>query len=154
MSTAAQRANTKVGGVTQPPRPAVGWAELVAVLVGGMLGTGLRLAIDLALPHQTDAFPWGTLALNVVGSFLLAVLVSTLWTNPGTPPWLKAGLGAGLLGAFTTFSAVMVSLVALTASGHWMLAAGYLVASVVLGLVAAALGLSVGRRNPIIGVDE
>jgi fluoride exporter len=120
-----------------------------------MVGTGLRLAIDVALPGEPDGFPWGTLLVNVAGSFLLGSLVSTLWTRPRTPSWIKAGLGAGLLGAFTTFSAVMVSLVALTTSGQWMLAAGYVIASVVLGLAAAALGLEAGRRpNTTIGVDE
>lgn len=119
-----------------------------------MLGTGLRLAIDLAFPAERDAFPWATLAVNVVGSFMLGALVSTLWIREGTPSWLKAGLGAGLLGAFTTFSAVMVSLVALAASGEWMPAVGYLVASVALGLAAAALGLRAGRPNPIIGAEE
>lgn len=119
-----------------------------------MLGTGLRLSIDLAFPHEPDGFPWATLALNVVGSFLLAVLVATVWSRPGTPSWLRAGLGAGVLGAFTTFSAVMVALVALTASGHWPIAVGYLTASVALGLAAATIGLMAGPRNPVIGVDE
>ena len=119
-----------------------------------MLGTGLRLAIELAFPHQQDGFPWAILAVNVAGSLLLGALVSTLWTRPGTPPWLKAGLGAGVLGAFTTFSAVMASLVAMAASGQWMLAVGYLAASLALGLTAAAGGLAIGRPNPVIGVDE
>lgn len=132
----------------------VGGRDVAAVLFGGMLGTGLRLMIDVAVPHDPTALPWPTLAVNVAGSFLLAVAVSTLWTHRGTPSWLRAGLGAGLLGAFTTFSAVMVSAVALSASGEWMLAAGYLGASAALGLVAAVLGLKLGRPNPTIGVDE
>lgn len=65
-----------VAGVTTTPRP--GWREFAAVVIGGMLGTALRLAIDLAFPHESAGFPWGTLAINVVGSFLLAALVSTL----------------------------------------------------------------------------
>lgn len=138
--------------MTTTSRP--GWRELTAVLVGGMLGTGARLAVDLTLPYSASGFPWGTLAINVAGSFLLGALVSTLWTRPTTPAWLKAGLGAGALGAFTTFSAVMVSAVALSSAGEWMLAVGYLVASVALGLAAATLGLRVSRQNLAIGVDE
>jgi CrcB protein len=145
---------SSVGGVTTPPRAAAGWPALAAVVVGGMLGTGLRLGIDLALPQAPDGFPWTTLLVNVAGSFALAVVVATVWTQPSTPSWLRAGLGAGLLGAFTTFSAVMVSLVALAAFGQWMLAVGYLVASAALGLGAAALGFKAGRPNPIIGADE
>jgi CrcB protein len=136
--------------VTTTQRP--GWRELAAVALGGVLGTGARLVIDIAF--GSAVVPWHTLAINVVGSFLLGALVSTLWVRATTPSWLKAGLGVGLLGAFTTFSAVMVSAVALSASGEWMLAVWYLVASVVLGLGAAFLGLRVGRSNATIGVDE
>jgi CrcB protein len=131
-----------------------GWRECAAVVLGGMLGTGLRLALDLALPHPVDGFPWSTLLINVIGSLLLGLLVGTVWRRPTSASWLKAGLGVGALGAFTTFSAVMVSAVAMSASGQWMLAAGYLVASVVLGIGAAALGLRAGRPGTAIGVDE
>jgi CrcB protein len=134
------------------PKPALEWRVLAAVMVGGMVGTGARVAIELVLP--SEGFPWGTLLVNVAGSVVLGLLVSTLWNRRSTPDWLKAGLGAGVLGAFTTFSAVMVSMVALGDSGQWMLAVGYLVASVVLGIGAAALGLRAGRPNPAIGVDE
>lgn len=119
-----------------------------------MLGTGLRLAIDSLLPHEAADFPWGTLLINVVGSLLLGLLVGAVWSRPGTPAWLRAGLGVGTLGAFTTFSAVMVSAVAMSASGQWMLAVGYLVASVILGVGAAALGLRFGRPGTMIEVDE
>jgi fluoride exporter len=119
-----------------------------------MLGTGLRLVVDLALPPAPDGFPWSTLLINVSGSFLLGMLVATLWSRPTTPDWLKAGVGAGVLGGFTTFSAVMASSVALAASGEWMLVGGYLLASVVLGIAAAAIGLRAGRPHPTIGVDE
>ena len=87
------------------------------MLVGGLVGTGLRLGIDALLPHADDAFPWSTLLINVVGSFALGVLVARVW--PTAPAWLRAGLGAGLLGSFTTFSAVAVSLVALADAGEW-----------------------------------
>lgn len=125
---------------------AIGWRDVAAVLLGGVLGTGIRLAIDLLLPHGADQFPLGTLLVNTAGSLALAVLIATLWTRPGMPYWLKAGFGTGLLGAFTTFSAVMVSLLELGQSGQWMLAVGYLLASLVLGLGAAIAGLRLGRR--------
>jgi CrcB protein len=118
--------------------------ELLAVLVGGMLGTGLRLLVDVLLPHDATGFPVGTLLVNVVGAFVLGLLVSLAW--PRVPAWLRAGLGAGFLGSFTTFSAVMVSLVAQADAGVWALAVGYLLASLVLGFAAAALGLRLGRR--------
>ncbi|MFZ2964381.1 MAG: CrcB family protein, partial [Rhodoglobus sp.] len=97
-----------------------------------------------------DAIPWSTLGINVLGSFLLGALVSVAWDR--TPAWLRAGLGPGLLGSFTTFSALAVSLVTLAGAGAWMPAAAYLVASIVLGLAAALLGLRLARRNP--PIDE
>lgn len=112
-----------------------------------MLGTALRLGADLALPHGDGGFPVATLIVNIVGSFALAALVARVWNRPGAPRWLRAGLGAGLLGSFTTFSAVAVSLVAMGAAAEWMLAASYLVATLALGLGAAMLGLRVGAAG-------
>jgi CrcB protein len=60
---------------------------------------------------------------------------------------MKAFLGAGLLGSFTTYSAFAVSLVALASRSEWALAAGYLAATVVLGLAGALLGLRLGGRT-------
>lgn len=121
--------------------------ELGAVVVGGVVGTGLRLAIDAAIPHGDTDFPLSTLVINCVGAFLLGALVARLWAT--APPWLRAGLGAGLLGSFTTFSAFAVSLVSLSAAGEWMTALGYLGLTVVLGLGSAWLGLALGKAAPV-----
>ncbi len=128
-------------------------SQLFAVLVGGILGTAIRLGTDTLLPHGADDFPLGTLIINVLGSFLLGLIVARFWS--AAPPWMRAGLGTGLLGSFTTFSALMVSVVALTGTGLWLIAIAYLVLSLVLGFGAAALGLRVGRvSTPIDWVDE
>jgi len=127
---------------------------LVAVVLGAILGTGLRLGID-QLVAPDSAFPWATLLINVVGSFVLGLLVARVW--PSAPAWLRAGLGTGLLGSFTTFSAVIVSLLTLTAAGTTVVAVGYLVASLVFGFAAALLGVRLGVRPPVdppIAVDE
>lgn len=126
--------------------------DILAVIVGGLVGTGLRLVIDTALPHADVGFPWSTLVINTLGAFTLAILVARVWA--GAPSWLRAGLGAGLLGSFTTFSALAVSLVSLAAGGEWMPALAYLAATLVLGLGAAWLGLRLGRPTPIDLVDE
>lgn len=126
---------------------------ILAVLAGGLLGTAARLTVDVVLPHGGSTFPLGTLLVNLAGSFLLGLLVARVW--PIAPEWLRAGLGPGLLGSFTTFSALAVSAVELTASGVGAVAVGYVVASVVGGLAAAALGLRLGAGSPPpIGVDE
>lgn len=118
---------------------------ILAAFLGGCLGTGLRLSVDLAVPHTDNQWASGTLLVNVLGAFVLGWLVGGLWTRPDVPAWLKVALGPGLLGSFTTFSAVMVSVVASGSAGRWALAAGYLVVSVGLGFGAAALGLWFGR---------
>lgn len=126
--------------------------QLFAVLVGGMIGTGLRLLADSVIPHGNGDFPLSTLIVNVLGSFLLGLIIARFWS---AAPWLRAGLGTGLLGSFTTFSAVMVSVVALANTELWMLAIAYLVLSLVLGFAAAAIGLRVGRVSTSIDwVDE
>ena len=123
-----------------------GWHEVVAVSVGGVIGTGLRLTLDTVIPHTDTDFPLSTLLINVMGSFVLGALVATLWRRARTPNWLKVGLGAGIVGSFTTFSALIVSLITQAHHGLWMFAVLYLVLSLVLGFGAALLGLSLGRR--------
>jgi CrcB protein len=114
-------------------------SSLLAVLVGGALGTGLRLGLDLL------AAPFSTVVINVVGSFALGLLTARVW--PHARPWVRAGLGPGLLGSFTTFSAFAVALVSLADSGEWMLGALHLVATIVLGFGAAWAGLRLGARK-------
>jgi len=138
-----------------------GALDISAVFVGGAIGTTLRVAVDVALPHTPTEFAFGTLLVNTVGSFLLGLLVSGLW--PRVPGWARAGLGAGLLGSFTTFSALALSIVTLAEAGNIMLAMVTVAASLALGLLAAGVGLSLGgratgatsgRHAPIDGVTE
>ena len=126
----------------------------LAVVIGGLLGTGLRLVAS-ALVVPESAGPLATRRVNLGGSFALGFLVARVW--PTAPSWLRAGLGAGVLGSFTTFSAVVVSLLTLTGAGLTLLAAAYLVASLVLGLAAALAGVRLGVPAPVdppIGTDE
>jgi CrcB protein len=126
--------------------------SVVAVLIGGVLGTGLRLGVDALLPHEPTGFPWSTLLVNVAGSFALGLLVSRVWR--AAPAWLRAGLGTGLLGSFTTFSALAASLVAMSAGGAALVALAYLAASLVTGFGAAWLGLRLGAARPPVVLQE
>lgn len=114
----------------------------------------MRLGIERLVPHGDTGFPLSTLVINIVGAFALGVLVARVW--PSASSWVKAGLGAGLLGSFTTFSAFAVSLVSLSTAGDWVVALVYLTLSLALGLGAAALGLRLGsgQRQPMDMVDE
>lgn len=125
--------------------------SVVAVVIGALIGTTLRLLLDVAIPHADSAFPVSTLLINAIGAFALGVLVARAWAR--SPDWVRAGLGAGLLGSFTTFSAVAVSLVSLTAAGQWMPALAYLAATMLLGLAAAWLGLRLGRPRGPVAID-
>jgi CrcB protein len=129
--------------------------SLVAVFIGGGVGTALRLSIDALIVHADNQFPLSTLLINIVGSLVLALLVSRFW--PRASDWVRAGLGPGLVGGFTTFSAVMVSMVTLAASNQILLAIVYFALTIVLGFGAAAVGFWIGRtrrRTPTIEVDE
>lgn len=121
------------------------WRAWLAVAAGGCLGTELRYGLGLAFPDEANAVPWTTLVINVAGSFVLAAL-TTIWiARPQTAFWLRAGLGPGLLGSFTTFSAVMFSTDQLLRAGEhptWLL---YLALSLALGLTAAGGGWRLGR---------
>jgi CrcB protein len=122
-------------------------AHLLAVFVGGIVGSGLRLALDRAVPHADDQFPLDTLLINMVGSFALGLLTAGPWSSRMSSV-MRAAFGAGLLGSFPTFSAVALAVVLLSASTppNPALAVGYLILTLVLGFTAALLGLRLGRR--------
>ena len=129
--------------VERPGRPGVRvWA---AVAAGGLLGTELRYAAGLLFPEVAGAVPWTTLLINVTGSFALAAL-TTFWTaRPGTAFWLRAGLGPGLLGSFTTFSALVISVDQQIRGGLPAVGLAYLGLSLILGVGAAAAGWTAGK---------
>jgi CrcB protein len=63
---------------------------LIAVFLGGAIGTAIRLWLDALIPHSDSQFPLSTLLINIVGSFVLALFVTRLW--PVAPHWLRSGL--------------------------------------------------------------
>ena len=127
-----------------PRRPGATPLDLLAVFAGGLIGTTLRLLIDLALPHEATAFAVSTLVVNLVGSFVLGLVVVSLW--PRVPGWARVGIGPGMLGSFTTFSALAVSVVAIAQGGDGVGAALSIMLSIGLGMLAAWAGLALGAR--------
>jgi len=117
----------------------------LAVAAGGLLGTELRYGLGLAFPDLPGSLPWATLWINVGGSFVLALLTTVWMARPHTAFWLRAGLGPGLLGSFTTFSAVVFAVDQLARAGWHFIGAAYLVLSLLLGLAAAGAGWRSGR---------
>ncbi|GAB3532727.1 hypothetical protein GCM10027403_05550 [Arthrobacter tecti] len=102
----------------------------------------MRYLLVLLVPEPAGTFPWNTLSINVLGSLLLGWLTGLWGTRSGPPRWLQAGLGPGLLGSFTTFSAV-----ALVSVLETELLVPYLGLSLLLGLAAAAAGVILGQRS-------
>lgn len=117
----------------------------LAVAAGGLLGTELRYGLGLAFPDAPGSVPWATLWINVGGSFVLAALTTVWMARPRTSFWLRAGLGPGLLGSFTTFSAVVFSVDQLARAGEHVAWVLYLVLSLLLGLGAAGVGWRFGK---------
>jgi CrcB protein len=109
------------------------------------MGTELRYGLGLAFPDFPGSVPWATLWINVVGSFVLALLTTVWMARPHTAFWLRAGLGPGLLGSFTTFSAVVFAVDQLARAGSHIAWLGYLVLSLLLGLAAAGAGWRSGK---------
>lgn len=119
-------------------------AHLFQVALGGALGaSGRYLTGVAALRLMGPGFPWGTLVVNVIGSFLMGVLVVALAHLSATR--FAPLLMTGLLGGFTTFSAFSLDALTLWERGQHAAAAGYVVASVILSLVAITAGLALAR---------
>lgn len=125
--------------MTPPPR------LLLAVAVGGATGAVARYLLGAWAPDRFD-FPWTTLAINVVGSFLLALLPAIAFVRR-SPGWSIA-LGPGLLGGFTTLSAYAEDSRALLADDRIVAAAFYVVGTLVACLTAVVLaGLLTSPRS-------
>ena len=116
---------------------------LAWVFAGGGLGTMARAGIDQAF--TSHSWPWPTLAVNLVGTALLAWLLTWSTGRPNAWRWgnpIRLGVGTGLLGGFTTYSAFGVQICQLWQNRPWLATAyavGSLAAGVAAGLVAAGL---------------
>ena len=119
---------------------------LAAVAAGGVVGSLGRYAVGLALPHGSGSFAWSTFLVNVTGSLAMGVLVVWVLAMARPHPWLRPFLGVGVLGGWTTFSSYALDVHAMAQSGHGLLAAAYLVGSLVVGIVAVGLGITLGER--------
>ncbi len=121
------------------------WTYL-AVGAGGALGAMARYAVSAQALHMMGPnFPWGTLFVNVLGSFLIGVLVEALALKINITPELRLLLVTGFLGGFTTFSAFSLDAVNMAQRGDLSNAAVYVVASVTLSIGALIVGLVLTR---------
>jgi CrcB protein len=120
-------------------------AYLLAAL-GGALGALARWALAEAVPSSPAGWPWATLLVNLTGCFLIGALLAALAARSPEPSWARPFLGVGVLGGYTTYSTFAVEVIELVDTGAALLASGYVLASVVGGVAAVALGASVVPR--------
>ena len=117
---------------------------LFAIAVGGAAGTLARFGVGAYAQRFSATFPFSTLAINVLGSFLLGFLMRYLLATAAGPE-VRAGLTIGFCGGFTTFSTFSYETVRLLEQGSYARAGAYVVTSVVLSLVATFAGFAAAR---------
>jgi fluoride exporter len=123
--------------------------DIVLVALGGAAGAVTRRLLDLWVTDRTEsAFPFGTLVINLSGAFLLGVLFAWAIERDVLPREVRGPLMIGFLGAYTTFSTLMLESWRLMEDGAWQLGLVNLAGSVVLGMIAVVGGLAVGRLLP------
>jgi CrcB protein len=133
----------------RPPHRDLRLVALVAV--GGAVGSCLRYAVGLVLPHDDGGWPWSTLAVNVVGAFLLGWLLEVLarrGRETSRRRRVRLFVGTGMLGGFTTYSSLVLEVTEAGADGSWGPAAAYAGTTLLVGTVAAALGIWLASRGP------
>ncbi|MES1240386.1 MAG: fluoride efflux transporter CrcB [Acidobacteriota bacterium] len=116
------------------------------ICVGGAVGTGARYLLGGWIADRTGSgFPWGTFAVNALGSFLLGAILQVALTTDLISPTLRLALTTGVMGGFTTYSTFNYETLQLMRDDAWLLAAANLGATVIGCLLAGALGLLCGR---------
>jgi CrcB protein len=119
---------------------------LILIGLGGFAGAIARYLVDGVVAERVSgAFPWGTLVVNVSGSFVLGLLFALSVDRAILPAEVRGPVLIGFIGAYTTFSTYMLESWQLIGSGAYGLALVNLLGSAVLGLVAVVAGLTLGR---------
>ena len=119
----------------------------VAIAIGGVLGCWARFAqTNLVQAVYGRDFPFATMSINVIGSFLMGFLFIETLERLTLPPALRTGILTGMLGGYTTFSTFEMETLLLAEDGELLKAALYVVLSVGLGFAAAFGGAYIARN--------
>ncbi|MDV6226890.1 fluoride efflux transporter CrcB [Nitratireductor aquimarinus] len=122
-------------------------SHLLIVAIGGAVGASLRHLTGLAAMRLLGLdFPWGTLTVNLVGSFVMGAFIEWLARRTGASPELRLFMATGLLGGFTTFSAFSLDVAVLWERGEGLVAASYVLVSVCGAIAALFAGLWLVRH--------
>ena len=121
-------------------------ARFLWICAAGAVGTGARFLMSTWLARVAGpAFPWGTLAVNLLGSFLLGAIMEIGLATAVLPPTVRSTLATGLLGGFTTYSSFNYETLQYLQSDSWLLASVNVGATVLGCLAAGILGIWTGR---------
>jgi CrcB protein len=119
--------------------------SLLLVIGGAAVGAPLRYLSDRAIQSRHDTvFPWGTLAVNVIGSLILGVVIGAVSAG-GASPQVQLAVGTGFCGALTTYSTFSYETLRLLEDDARLFAAANVVVSIVAGLGAAFLGVAISQ---------
>jgi CrcB protein len=119
--------------------------NLLLVIAGAAIGAPLRYLGDRAVQARHDSvFPWGTFAVNVIGSLILGLVTGAVSAG-GASPQVQLAVGAGFCGALTTYSTFSYETLRLLEGDARLFAAANVLASIAAGLAAAFLGVAVSQ---------
>jgi fluoride exporter len=127
------------------------YRELAAIFVGGALGALARAALGTLAVPDPARWPWPTFTVNIVGAFLVGYFTTRLLERLPLSSYRRPLLGTGFCGGLTTFSTMQVETLKMIETGHWALAAGYTIVSIVVGLLAVYLATALVRRVRVRG---
>lgn len=121
-------------------------ARFLLICLGGALGTGARYMVAVWVARTVGtAFPYGTLLINVAGSFLLGLLMQLSLSTQMISADMRLIIGTGILGGFTTYSTFNYETLALLHEDAWGVALANAAATLIGCLVAGAFGIGVAR---------
>jgi len=122
---------------------------ILVIALGAALGANLRYGLSIwAAQHWGTTFPYGTLLINVLGSFAIGVVMVVLTTRLAVADAWRLLIVTGFLGGFTTFSTFSYETYGLLVAGSWLEAGLNMIGSVVLGMIGVFLGAGLVRLLP------
>ncbi len=124
-------------------------STIAVIALGGALGALARYGVNIgAVQLFGHGFPWGTVIVNILGSFLMGLAIAKFTTMDYVPQELKTLCITGFLGAFTTFSTFSLDFVVMWERGEAVQAVSYMLASVIFSISALFLALWIVRGLP------